>query len=372
MDSIAQVVKISAPEIRRPFSAIQVLQVSDTLLSEDQEGSPTAGIYVCYAPLMRAIDQVWTHNKQIDAVIMGPEYSLSDIISMREVASQKVVPFILHTTKFDWKAQEIAREAGVDEYFTGPFDYSFIRRIELIMRIKSFRNAQGKQPRLRQQQGGSPSVKLWSLKRAFDIVVAVLLVLALSPLVLVILIISTLELSGPVWRSSKRVGKGYKIFNHYKFSCGGSGEDGEAETGMTSFGRFLRSTHLDGIPQLINVILGDMSFVGNSPIPVEEAEKLTKDEIAWRFLAPAGIIGLWRFDRMLENNMASRDCIKLDMEYAMTNSPWLDIKILLYALYVTAAYAKSKLLVQQYSPAEMLTSSWFTQKGKKSIAHAGH
>jgi lipopolysaccharide/colanic/teichoic acid biosynthesis glycosyltransferase len=354
--------------MRKSFSALQVLHVTDTLLVGDQEDSPAEGVYVCHAPLMRAIDQVLTHNKQIDVVIMGPEYSVSDIISMREVAGRKVVPFILHTMKFDWKVQEIAREAGVDEYCTGPFDYSFIRRIELIMKVKSFRNAQGKQPRLRQQQGGSPSVKLWSLKRTFDIVAAMLLIFVLSPLVLAILIISALDLNGAVWYTSKRVGKGYKIFDLYKFNCG---SDDASGVEMTPFGRFLRSSHLDGIPQLINVLLGDMSLIGNSPIPVGEAEKLTKDEVAWRFLAPAGIIGLWRFDDMAENNMASRDCIKLDMEYAMTNSPWLDIRIALYALYVMAAYTKRKLFVQRYAPAVMLPLSWFTQKDKKSIVHAG-
>ena len=371
MDATAQSVRMS-PELRKPFSAIQVLHVTDSPFVGDQEDSTGDGVYVCHASLMRAIDQVWTHNKEIDVVIMGPDYSLSDIISTREVAGRKVVPFILHTMKFDWTAQEIAREAGVDEYCTGPFDYSFIRRIELITKVKSFRNAQGKQPRLRQKQGGSPSVKLWSLKRTFDIVLAMLMIVMLSPLVLAILIISTLDLNGAVWSTSKRVGKGYRIFDLYKFNCGNSGDDEASGVEMTPFGRFLRSTHLDGIPQLINVILGDMSLVGNSPIPVGEAEKLTKDEIAWRFLAPAGIIGLWRFDQMAENDMASRDCIKLDMEYAMTNSPWLDIRIVLYALYIMTVYIKRKLFVKGYAPAAMLPLSWFTQRDKKSIAHASH
>ncbi len=239
MDATAQSVRMS-PELRKPFSAIQVLHVTDSPFVGDQEDSTGDGVYVCHASLMRAIDQVWTHNKEIDVVIMGPDYSLSDIISMREVAGRKVVPFILHTMKFDWTAQEIAREAGVDEYCTGPFDYSFIRRIELITKVKSFRNAQGKQPRLRQKQGGSPSVKLWSLKRTFDIVLAMLMIVMLSPLVLAILIISTLDLNGAVWSTSKRVGKGYRIFDLYKFNCGNSGDDEASGVEMTPFGRFLQ------------------------------------------------------------------------------------------------------------------------------------
>ncbi len=70
--------------------------------------------------------------------------------------------------------------------------------------------------------------------------------------------------------------------------------------------------------------------------------------------------------------MASRDCIKLDMEYAMTNSPWLDIRIVLYAIYIMTVYIKRKLFVQGYAPAAMLPLSWFTQRDKKSIAHASH
>jgi lipopolysaccharide/colanic/teichoic acid biosynthesis glycosyltransferase len=342
----------------KSISTIQVLYVNDAPFVGDQEDSLQDGIYVCHAPLMRAIDQIWTHNKEIDVVIMGPEYSLSDLISMREVASRKVVPFILHTIKFDWKAKEIAREAGVDEYHIGPLDYSFIKLIHLIKRVKSFNNAQGGQPPLRQQQEGRPAVRLWLLRRTFDIAVSLLLLLALSPVWLAMLMIIKLESNGPVWYSSKRVGKGYKIFDLYKFKYGSSGGDEEAGSGMTPVGRFLRSTHLAEVPQLINVIMGNMSLVGNSPIPVGDAEKLTRDEIAWRFLAPAGIIGLWRLHHIAENKMAAGDCIKLDMEYAMTNSPWLDIKILFYcAAQVMTTHAKQSKFVPEYTPTHVLHSS---------------
>jgi lipopolysaccharide/colanic/teichoic acid biosynthesis glycosyltransferase len=101
-----------------------------------------------------------------------------------------------------------------------------------------------------------------------------------------------------------------------------------------------------------------MSLVGNSPIPVSDAEKLTKDEIAWRFLAPAGIIGLWRIHHIEESNMATWDCIKLDMEYAMTNSPWRDIRIsFYYAVHVMTTRAKQRTFVPEYAPPQMLHSS---------------
>jgi lipopolysaccharide/colanic/teichoic acid biosynthesis glycosyltransferase len=165
-----------------------------------------------------------------------------------------------------------------------------------------------------------------------------------------------LEFNGPVLYSSKRVGKGYRIFNLYKFRSGGSGGE-DAGSGTTAFGRFLRNTHLNEVPQLINVILGDMSLVGNSPIPAGDAETLTRDEIAWRFLAPAGIIGLWRLHHVEENNMATGDCVRLDMEYAMTNSPWLDIRILYYYVHGMVTRAKQRTFVPGYSPTQLLHSS---------------
>jgi len=104
---------------------------------------------------------------------------------------------------------------------------------------------------------------------------------------------------------------------------------------ITRIGKFIRNTSIDELPQLINVIKGDMSLVGNRPLPVYEAELLTQDQMSKRFLAPAGITGLWQVElRGKGGDMSEEERISLDNKYAdyfigNNYSFWFDIKILL-------------------------------------------
>ncbi len=86
---------------------------------------------------------------------------------------------------------------------------------------------------------------------------------------------------------------------------------------ITKVGKFIRNTSIDELPQLINVLKGDMSIVGNRPLPVYEAEMLTQDTMSKRFLAPAGITGLWQVElRGKGGVMSAEERMRLDNEYA--------------------------------------------------------
>ncbi|MEM9678862.1 MAG: sugar transferase [Bacteroidota bacterium] len=114
---------------------------------------------------------------------------------------------------------------------------------------------------------------------------------------------------------------------------------------ITKIGRFIRNTSIDELPQLINVIKGDMSLVGNRPLPVYEAELLTKDQMSKRFLAPAGITGLWQVElRGKGGDMSEEERMALDSKYAdyftgNNYSFWFDIGILLRT--IPALFQKS-------------------------------
>ena len=83
------------------------------------------------------------------------------------------------------------------------------------------------------------------------------------------------------------------------------------------------------MPQLLNVLKGDMSIVGNRPLPLYEAEQLTTDNASYRFLAPAGITGLWQVTKRGKGDMSAEERILLDKEYADKYSFWFDVKIML-------------------------------------------
>jgi lipopolysaccharide/colanic/teichoic acid biosynthesis glycosyltransferase len=286
----------------------------------------------------------------VDAVFVSPDSDLSQMRKLGDLLNAHCIPFILYSSKFDESVRAKALEMKVDDYLLGSFNELMLKRISFIRKTKlrkNTKNSTGPLARIELMQ----SIKIWRLKRLSDIILSSLALVALSPIILLIAITVKLESRGPIFYISKRAGSGYKIFNFYKFRSMRANADKElkdlahlnqyTEDGteavffkikddprVTPFGMFLRNTSLDELPQLFNVLKGDMSLVGNRPLPLYEAERLTKDQIAWRFLAPAGITGLWQVTKRGNKEMSLEERIHLDMEYAMKNSFILDMKII--------------------------------------------
>ncbi len=104
----------------------------------------------------------------------------------------------------------------------------------------------------------------------------------------------------------------------------------EDDPRITKFGHFIRKYSIDELPQLFNILKGDMSLVGNRPLPLYEAERLTSDEYIERFMCPSGLTGLWQVEKRGSAGKLSPEERKyLDIQYARQMSLWLDLKIIL-------------------------------------------
>ncbi len=307
-------------------------------------------IYNSFASLDQALSIIEFGLHPPDAVFIDTDLSIDGLMQLKDQCRQKAIPLIFYTKKYEEPSKDIALTLGADDYYFGTLTTGFLKRLEFIKKLKEYKNDRVKNPHTVSTVSDAPVMKVWSNKRIFDIILSGAALFFLSPIMLLVALAVKLDSKGPVFYISKRAGTGYKIFDFYKFRTMRIGADSEikklmhrnqySEEGggvffkikddprVTKLGAFLRKTSLDEIPQLINVLKGDMSLVGNRPLPLYEAEQLTKDQIAWRFLAPAGITGLWQISKRGKDNMSPEERIQLDMEYAMTNSFWLDLKII--------------------------------------------
>ena len=178
-------------------------------------------------------------------------------------------------------------------------------------------------------------------KRLMDIVLSVIMFIILSPLMLIIALIVKLQDGGPVIYKQERVTKGGKLFYIYKFcsmridsETNGAKLARKNDERVTRFGAFLRAIHLDEMPQLINIIKGDMSLVGPRPERPEIIEKY-KDEIPefdYRLKVKAGLTGFAQVYGRYKT--PSYNKLKLDLMYIEHYSIWLDIKIMLLTIKI--------------------------------------
>ena len=178
-------------------------------------------------------------------------------------------------------------------------------------------------------------------KRFFDCIIALACIIVFSPLFLIIYLMVKSDHNGPAIYKQERIGLHGKPFYIYKFrSMKVDSEENEPlllteerKHLITRKGMFLRRHHLDELPQLFNILKGDMSIVGNRPLPLYEAEKLTVDSSIDRFMAPAGLTGLWQVEeRGKGGNMSAEERKQLDITYGQTYNFILDMKIIFRTL----------------------------------------
>jgi exopolysaccharide biosynthesis polyprenyl glycosylphosphotransferase len=182
------------------------------------------------------------------------------------------------------------------------------------------------------------------IKRVTDTLISSILLLALAPVLLTIAILIKLTSSGPIFFKQTRLGHGKRPFQILKFRT--MVQDAEKlisrvehlnesqgptfklknDPRITRFGKFLRKTSLDELPQLINVLIGDMSLVGPRPLPLRDYEGFSQDWHRRRFSVKPGITCLWQI--MGRSTIGFDEWMALDMRYIDHWSVWLDFKIL--------------------------------------------
>jgi exopolysaccharide biosynthesis polyprenyl glycosylphosphotransferase len=187
---------------------------------------------------------------------------------------------------------------------------------------------------------GWPSV----FKRLLDIIASSALLLLLAPLLLIVTLLAKLDSPGPVFFVQERVGMNKRKFRMYKFrtmvinaeklqldleklnEADGPVFKIKADPRITRLGKYLRKASIDELPQLLNVLKGDMSLVGPRPLPLRDYQGFDEDRLRRRFSVRPGITCLWQVNG--RSSTTFRKWMELDMQYIDNWSLWLDLKIL--------------------------------------------
>ncbi len=181
----------------------------------------------------------------------------------------------------------------------------------------------------------SPPERYVVVKRVLDVVLAAFLLVVLSPLLLLIALIIRLDSPGPSIYSQDRVGAAGRLFTFYKFRTMKTGTPvlSTAELQQrqlkpyTRIGPFLRKTSLDELPQLINIIRGDMSFIGPRPaLPTQDDVNRLRRECGIQDFKP-GITGLAQARG--RDDLDPQTKVGYDLEYCRNMSFWLDLRVML-------------------------------------------
>ena len=338
------------------YVGINAISICEQMLSLGYVGLSIPNVIKSHKWLQNRISNKLSTPDAIICDLNLPEASLRYLKANLEAdPCLKNIPLIFFAQEKQLSdKQKVASFKADDLFYPGynPLDLHY--RIEFIKNFKALIETAPSQ--ITNGKNAEFTIELNFWKRILDIIVASGALMVLSPVLLFIAFMIMLDSRGNVFYISKRAGKNYNVFDFYKFRTMKSKADAELASLMekynlykqdeaagdnvsffklkddpriTRIGRFLRKTSLDELPQLLNVLKGDMSLVGNRPLPLYEASTLTKDGAASRFLAPAGITGLWQVNKRGAKDMSAAERILLDVKYARKSSLWTDFSIML-------------------------------------------
>jgi lipopolysaccharide/colanic/teichoic acid biosynthesis glycosyltransferase len=189
------------------------------------------------------------------------------------------------------------------------------------------------------------------IKRLFDVLVSLAILIVLSPLLLMVAVIIRLSAKGSAFFAQQRAGRNAKPFTLYKFRTmranvdpfGPSPKSGE-DPRLTSIGRFLREHSLDELPQLLNVLTGKMSLVGPRPLYVSQIPEWD-DNQKRRLLVKPGLTGLAQVSG--RGGLTREEKLALDVRYVDRRGLWTDTKILLATF--KSVFSKKSIYEDRYS-----------------------
>lgn len=318
-------------------------------------------------------------SKGIDAFLCEHDLAHYDLKEFKYYVQNifdpaKKISFLLLGDKMNKEEKKMIVDDGFDDFFVHPVNLT--RLLERVSFLKELKSDLIKQ-KIKTGNYQTKEYKIGFWKRSFDILLAGSILLVVAPFLLLVILAIRLESKGKVYYISKRVGTGYRIFNFLKLrsmypdadkrlkefehlnqyvhdeemdnvtnelnSDESNGtilisDDSEVDEilhnqqrkqsaksafvkfdndpRITKVGKIIRKLSIDELPQLINVLKGDMSIVGNRPLPLYEAEMLTTDEWTGRFNGPAGITGLWQVEaRGRSSKMSPEERKQLDLKY---------------------------------------------------------
>ncbi|MFR3559780.1 MAG: sugar transferase [Paraclostridium sordellii] len=173
------------------------------------------------------------------------------------------------------------------------------------------------------------------IKRTIDILASSIGLLVLSPVLIIVGTLIRIKLGSPIFFTQDRLGKDGKVFKMIKFrtmldATDKWGEPLPDEDRLTPFGKALRSTSLDELPELINVFKGDMSLVGPRPLLIEYKELYSEEQFRRHEVRP-GITGWAQVNG--RNTLAWNERFKMDIDYVDNQSVFIDIKILFMTVF---------------------------------------